>query len=79
MLIKWSVKKKEGLQQEIDHNYAEFIKLLPSLIQEGKSGQAVLIKKGKIIQYFSTITDAISAGELLYKDEVFSAQEIKMN
>lgn len=63
-------------KKEIEDNYKEFQKLLPLLIHD-KAGQVVLMKDGKVIDYFSTLMDAVIAGNLHYPDGIFSVQEIK--
>jgi len=63
------------IQQEVDRNYEAFQKLIPAIIRDHR-GQYALMKGGKIINYFTTPTDARTAGELLYKDGLFSIQQV---
>jgi hypothetical protein len=61
------------IQEEVDHNYEEFQKLLPAVIRD-HVGKYALMKEGKIINYFSTAEDARNAGEAAIPDGIFSIQ-----
>ena len=38
-----------------------------------------MTQSGKIVGYYSTMIDAVSAGNLAYSDGIFSIQEVKSN
>ena len=62
-------------REEISANFLEFKKLLP-LISAEHQGEYALMRKGEIVGYFSTSTDAESAGYLKYEDGIFSVQHV---
>jgi len=62
-------------QAEVDRNFEEFKKLLPSLLPVHRDRFA-LMKDGKILAFFSTVQDAAQAAEISIPDGVFSIQEV---
>jgi hypothetical protein len=63
------------IQDEVDDNYRAFQKLLPTIILEHR-GQYALMRDSKVISYFSTPLDARAAGEVIFKDGLFSIQPV---
>ena len=61
-------------QTEVDRNYEEFQRLLPSL--KDKEGKFALMKDGHIINFYDTFADAYSTGAAIYKDGLFSVQKV---
>jgi hypothetical protein len=61
------------IQEEVDRNYEEFQKLLPTIIRD-HGGKYALMKDGRIVNYFSTAEDARNAGEAAIPDGIFSIQ-----
>ena len=68
-------KLRERQQREVDANYEAFQGLLPKLLGH-HAGKFALMKGGEIIDYFDSDRDAWTAGQLLYKGDVFSVQEV---
>ena len=66
----------EKQQEEVNKNYEVFKEQLPEIIDEN-IGKFVLMKGGKIIEYYSTDEDAMKAGQLVFSDKIFSVQEVK--
>lgn len=62
-------------QQEVDDNYREFVKLLPSIIVQ-HGNKCALMKDGEIKGYFSTFEDASMAGSQFIEDGIFSVQQV---
>jgi hypothetical protein len=62
-------------QQEVDRNYKEFQKILPSILATYRDKYA-LMKGGKILGYYSTAQDAAVAAQTFIPDGVFSIQEV---
>jgi hypothetical protein len=63
------------IQQELDRNYEEFQKLLPTIIAQNR-GRYALMRDGKIVNYFSTPVDARAAAEVIFTDSLFSIQPV---
>ena len=63
------------IQEEVDGNYEEFRKLLPSIIPDHR-GQFALMKDRKILNFFSTAADARTAAESFISDGIFSIQQV---
>jgi hypothetical protein len=70
--------EKSKVQAEVDQNYEEFKKMLPTLLAAHRD-QFALMKDGKILGYYSTAQDAAQAAEAFIKDGIFSIQEITDN
>jgi hypothetical protein len=66
---------KDKHQEEVDRNYEEFLKLLPSLLTTHRDKFA-LMKGGKILGFYSTANDAAVAGETFIPDGLFSIQQV---
>ena len=65
----------EKYQREVDRNYHEFQRLLPTLLPNYRNKYA-LMKEGKILGYFTTARDAAEAAKIAISDGIFSIQEI---
>jgi hypothetical protein len=66
----------DALQDEVERNYAAFVKELPALLPTHR-GKFALMRERKIVQYFDTARDAHVAGAELYKaDGLYSVQEV---
>ena len=63
-------------QKQVDDNYVAFHKRLPDLLLDCR-GKFALMRNREIVEYFDTAHDAYKAGLLLYKDGMFSQQEVK--
>lgn len=63
------------IQAEVDANYDEFVRQLPTLITSHRD-QYALMKGRKIIGFFSTPTDARTAGESFIDDKIYSIQRV---
>lgn len=67
----------ETMTEQIDTNYAAFVKLLPELIAANNNGRHALMRDGKVVAIFDTGRDAVVAGQLLFPtDRLFSVQAI---
>ena len=64
---------REEIEREIRQNYQVFIKL--SFRTEDKHKFA-LLHKGKLVDILETRADAHTMGQSLYKDGIYSVQEI---
>lgn len=62
-------------QKQVDDNYDAFQKRLPDLLSDYR-GKFALMHNGEIVELFDTHRDAYMTGLLLYKDYMFSLQEI---
>jgi hypothetical protein len=63
------------IQREVDENYDEFRKLLPSIIGQHRDKYA-LMKNRKILGYFSTAQDAREAATSFVPDGIYSIQQV---
>jgi len=62
--------------EQVEINYREFEKLLPSLLPAHK-GKFALMRNGEIVEFFDTVGDAYLAGQKIFaEDKLFSVQEI---
>jgi hypothetical protein len=61
--------------KEVERNYAEFTKLLPT-IDHSRANKFALMKDGKIIDFFSTAEDARTAATHFIRDGIFSIQKV---
>jgi hypothetical protein len=66
--------KNDAHQAEIDNNLEFFLKELPKIAAQ--RGKLALIRHQKIINFFDTPLDALSAGTTLYPDKIFSIQQV---
>lgn len=64
-----------SIQDEVDRNYEEFLKLLPTVIGSQR-GKHALMKDGKIIGYFSSAEDARVAASSFISDGLYSIQQV---
>lgn len=62
-------------QTEIDHNLEFFLQELPQLLTNYR-GKFVLIRHRNFEGFYDTVVDAISAGNKLYPDKIFSVQQV---
>jgi len=62
-------------QEEVDRNFAYFRAELPKILSE-HMGKYALIRDEKIQGYFDTILDAETTGSKLFKDSLFSIQQV---
>lgn len=60
---------------QVDDNYQAFKKLLPGLLPIRRN-QFALMHDQKIITFFDTFRDAVTAGNLHYGPRNFSVQEV---
>lgn len=67
--------RRERQEDEVNANYEAFKLLSPELVAR-YSGKFALIKNGEIVEYFDSSDDAWKTGKLIYKDDVFSVQEV---
>ncbi len=66
----------DPLQDEVERNYATFVKELSTLLATHR-GKFALMRAGKIVEFFDTARDAHIAGRELYKaDGLYSVQEV---
>lgn len=62
-------------QDEVDRNYEEFRKQLPTLLGTHRDKYA-LMKDRKILGFYSTAADAYQAAQTFIPDGIFSIQEV---
>ena len=65
----------QAAQDEVDKNYEEFLKILPSILQHQRDRYA-LMRAGKIIGFFSSAMDARTAAKSFIPDGLFSIQRV---
>jgi hypothetical protein len=70
-----STSHRDKYQAEVDRNYEEFKKLLPTLLPAHQDKYA-LMKDGKILGFYSTAQDAAQAADAFISDGVYSIQEV---
>ena len=70
-----TAKEREYIDKEVTRNCEAFEKQLPSLPGRHR-GKHALMHDQKIIGMFSTVQDAVQAGEIMYKDGIYSVQEV---
>ena len=63
---------KASLQAEVDKNFEAFQKELPKL--SAHQGKYALMRHGKIVNFYDTLADAVSTGDAIYEDKIFSVQ-----
>ena len=68
--------RRKKQQIEVNANYEAFKEQLPELLSGGHGGKFALMKDRKIQGFFDTDKDAWAAGKLLYKEDVFSVQQV---
>ena len=62
-------------RKEISGNLEFFLRELPNLLPLHRDKFA-LLRHQKIVGYYETVTDAVSAANTLYPDEIFSVQQV---
>lgn len=62
-------------REQLDRNYAAFVKELPKISQT-HAGKFALMHDGQIVDFFDTARDAVVAGQNLYTDGLFSVQQV---
>lgn len=62
-------------REEVDLNYDAFMRMLGSILPEHRD-QLALMREGKIVGYYTTPREALSAATALFPDQVFSIQEV---
>lgn len=67
--------KKVDLEREIEANLEYFQQELPKIEPENH-GKYALIRHQKILGYYDTVTDAVTAGNSSYSDKIFSVQQV---
>lgn len=62
-------------REEIEENLKIFLKELPKLLPTYR-GKFALLRHKKIIGFYDTVADAVSAAITLYPDKIFSVQQV---
>ncbi len=62
-------------ESEVKRNYDAFVRQLPQLLAAHR-GKYALMRNAQIVEFFDTAGDAFRAGQRLYKDHIFSIQEV---
>jgi hypothetical protein len=62
-------------RQEVEKNLAYFLGELPRLSAIHR-GKFALLRQQAIVGYYDTVMDALSAGNSLYPDKLFSIQQV---
>ncbi len=71
---------RQNQQEEVDKNYEVFQKKIErGEIDIDLYGKFALMKGGKIIDYFDSWGDANKAGDLAFKDKLYSIQHVTDN
>ena len=65
----------ENLQKEIDANFEAFQKVLPDLLLS-EADRWALMRHGECVDFYDTLRDAETAGRAMYKDRMFSVQQV---
>jgi len=63
------------IQEEVDRNFDFFTKSLPALLKDQR-GRYVLLRSQTIAGIFDTARDALTAGEKMYPDGLYSIQQV---
>jgi hypothetical protein len=63
---------KDNIQAEVDNNFEAFQKELPNL--SAQRGKYALMRHGEIVNFYDTMNDAVSTGNTVYQDKLFSVQ-----
>jgi hypothetical protein len=66
--------ERDKLQTEIDRNFDIFQRELPNLTRH--EGKFALMRHGDIINFYDTLADAVSTGNAIYEDRIFSVQRV---
>lgn len=62
-------------QDEVDRNFDEFQKLLPTLLATHLN-QFALMRDGKIVAFYTTARDARATAEVMFNDGIYSIQQV---
>lgn len=62
-------------QKEVNQNFAFFQRELPKILATHR-GKFALIRHKKIEGFYETVVDAVTAGNKLYLDGIFSVQPV---
>ena len=65
----------ESFQKEIDANFEASQKALPDLLPY-EADRWVLMRHGECVDFYDTLRDAETAGRAMYKDRIFSVQQV---
>ena len=65
----------ESLQKEIDANFETFQEILPDLFTY-EADRWALMRHGECVDFYDTRRDAETAGRAMYKDGIFSVQQV---
>ena len=65
----------ESLQREIDANFEALQKALPDLLPY-EADRWALMRRGECVDFYDTLRDAETAGRAMYKDRIFSVQQV---
>lgn len=60
---------------EVRANFAAFQSRLPELLKT-HAGKFAVMRRGEIVEYFDTLTDAARFGARMYPDDMYSVQEV---
>ncbi|HEX3484267.1 MAG TPA: hypothetical protein VHT51_04355 [Micropepsaceae bacterium] len=70
-----AVTSKKHDQSEVDRNYEAFRKMLPDLLKSNP-GQFALMNNGQVVDFFTSLGDAVRFGKEKFGDHKFSVQEV---
>jgi hypothetical protein len=62
-------------KDQVETNYKTFRQKLPDLLKT-HAGKFALMRDGTVVEFFDTARDAYAAGQQLFKDNLFSIQEV---
>lgn len=65
----------ESLQKEIDANFEALQEVLPDLLPS-EADRWALMRHGECVDFYDTLRDAETAGRAMYKDGIFSVQQV---
>jgi hypothetical protein len=74
-VVKMNDQPASDRQKEIDQNLEFFLKELPQILP-AHNGKCALLRRQKIVGYYDTVSDAVSAGNQSYPDKLFSVQQV---
>jgi hypothetical protein len=67
----------DRLKDEVERNFAVFIKTLPDLLRT-HPGKFAVMHSEAIVEFCDTFGDALILGKALFPNSAFSVQEVKM-
>jgi len=62
-------------QQQVDENFAAFLKILPELLLT-YAGKFAVMHNGAVVEFFDSLGEAARFGHLKYGDIDFSVQQV---